>query len=803
MVSVRRSILYLFLMTLLFPFIASAVVPTGYLDTSFRRPYGYATYPTPYMYGERPNAVALQKDGKVVVVDTTAEKPREAQIAVTRYNPDGTPDGDFNGSGTVLYNNSDLTYATDVAIQSINGQDKIIVAGFRSPDENLYDLILLRYNTDGTLDTSFYGEFTTNVGFDGVNTSASLAIQNDGKILVATHGGSPGSDSKKLVLLRFNQNGSLDQGFGSGGFVEYTEYIYGDPDAGGFVTDNINGKGVRITPDGSKIVVLIKVYAYTTLLRFDMSGTLDTDFRAALFLGQPTFGGEYTGSLPRDMEVQPDGKIVVVGEAGVLPFVLRYTEEGNLDPFFGDGSGVVYFNYKDFFGLSDDPVRSSNARGVALQPDGNILMVGSCPVDHNGDEVSDDMDVFHVRYTSNGTIDTSFGAGGVVTFDGGWRDGSTYYGDLGEAVAVQPNGKVVVVGSIRVYDNPDNPDPQLSHNDMVIMRFGDQPSPEPPSMEISPKSYNFGEVENGKIKTKQFTLTNIGQSDLTISNIELVGADNAYFKIDPGTCQNLTPTIIPGGSCVFAVSFAPGSEGLKTAILKVTSNNPYTRVATDDIPVEVSLQGTGITVPVGYMLSVSTDGNGIGSVKSKPKGISCNVNGPACESQFLTGTEVILYPVVEQEGTRFTGWSGACSGRKECKVVMDSDKEVKATFMADPTILVCPQSKNFKDVRIGKMKAAFISVKNGTKNGKVPLHINGITLTGSTSSFGIFKDECSNRTLEPREVCMFGVVFDPDAVAAHAAEAQISSTDPASPIKTVALSGNGVAPPPPKPPRRK
>ena len=155
MVSLRRSILYLFFMTLFFPVLASAVVP-GFFDTTFNSPNGFATYLTPFMYGERPNAVALQSDGKIVVVDTTAELSGEAQIAVIRYNPDGSLDRSFNDSGRVLYNNSYLSFATDVAIQAEDG--KIVVAGFRSPeDENWYDVILLRYNSNGTLDTSFNG----------------------------------------------------------------------------------------------------------------------------------------------------------------------------------------------------------------------------------------------------------------------------------------------------------------------------------------------------------------------------------------------------------------------------------------------------------------------------------------------------------------------------------------------------------------------------------------------------------------------------------------------------------------------
>ena len=68
--------------------------------------------------------------------------------------------------------------------------------------------------------------------------------------------------------------------------------------------------------------------------------------------------------------------------------------DGTLDTTFGEDSGVVYFNYRDHFGYSDDPVRSSSARNVAIQQDGSILMVGSCPMNHDEDILSDDVDVF-------------------------------------------------------------------------------------------------------------------------------------------------------------------------------------------------------------------------------------------------------------------------------------------------------------------------------------------------------------------------------------------------------------------------
>jgi uncharacterized delta-60 repeat protein len=788
MVNVKRSILYLFFLTLLYPVIASAVVP-GYFDTTFNTPNGFAAFSTPFMYGERPTAVAIQGDGKIVVVDTHGDDSGRTRIAVIRYNRDGSLDSTFNHpEGVVLYNHDNvLSFATDVAIQS---DGKIVVAGFRSQvAQNWYDIMVLRYNTDGSLDTSFSGGevvFTNNVEFDGVDTVASIAIQNDGKILLATHTFLSGTDTKNLLLLRFNPNGSVDESFGSQGVVQYGYYFKGDVE-----TDDISGRKVKITPDG-QVAVLVKVFAFTAMLKFNMEGVLVSESEP--YCGQLKPMGYFSGALPRGMEVQQDGKIVVAGEADNSPFALRYTPEGELDTAFGAGTGVISFNYRDHFRYLDEPLRSSSARNIAIQPDGNILLVGTCPMDHDGNMLSDDVDVFLARYATDGAIDTSFGINGLATFDGEWRAGETYLGDIGQAVALQSDGKIIVVGNMRA-----NAVASGDHYDMVVMRFVGQPGPD---IEVSPVNYDYGEVPTRSSKIQQFSITNIGQTDLAVSGIDLVYGDGISFLVESGTCQTLTPTIVPGGSCMITVRFVPGSEGLKTSTLRITSNDPYARAITYG-PVEVSLQGTGMPVQSNYTLTVITDGDGVGIVQSKPKGIKCGKNWTDCKELYTAGKEIKLYHIIEQEESKFVGWSGACSGKKECKVVMDSDKEVTAIFQSDPTIVVWPRYKDFKNVRTGWMKAAVIFIKNSTMNGRKPLEIGTINIGPQASLFQIFEDRCSGKVLEPREACFFGVLFEPEAVGSFAAEISIPSNDPGSPVTAVQLKGNGAAPPPPKHPSKR
>jgi uncharacterized delta-60 repeat protein len=772
-------------MTLFFPVLASAVAP-GFFDTTFNSPNGFATYLTPYMYGERPGGVAIQSDGKIVVVDTHAYNRNEAQIAVIRYNPDGSLDSDFSSTqGITLYNSAYLSFATDVAIQR---DGKIVVAGFRSADENLYDLILLRYKSNGDIDSTFgiNGEviYTTNIGFDGIDSVASLAIQEDGKILIATQ--AVANAQNMLLLLRYNPSGTLDTSFNESGIVTFGYYKNG-----GVETNNIIGRKVKVAPGGN-IAVLIKAFAFTAVLQYGVNGNLIS--QSMPFCGQTGCiveePEEPIGALPKGMEVLPDGRIIVVGETGVFPFVMRYMGDGNIDQTFGEGAGVVYFNYRDHFGFSDLTVRSSSVRNMAMQPDGSILMVGSCPMAHDLNVSSDDMDVFLGRYTPEGILDSSFGINGIVTFDGVWRGGVTYYGDLGQAVAVQPDGKIIVTGNMRAIASEPG-----DHYDMVIMRFIGQPGPD---IDVSPIFFDFGEVPKGGAKVQQFNISNIGQSDLTIADIELIGSDSNNFTVDSGTC----PIIAPGGICIITVRFTPGSEGLKTVTLRITSNDPYARAAIY-WPVEVSLQGTAVAAQASYTLTVSTDGNGSGIVQSKQKGIKCGKNWTDCTETYAAGKEITLYRIVEQEESKFIGWSGACSGVKECKILMDSNKEVKATFRADPTLFMWPKFRDFRNVRIGRVKAAFFVVKNSIKNGRKPLEIGPIGLSQTPSPFQIFENECSGKVLQPRDACVFGVLFEPDVAGEYNAEITIKSNDPATPVTAVHLRGNGLPPPPPKPPRKK
>ncbi len=159
--------------------------------------------------------MAIQIDGKIVVAGQSGNGSNH-DFAVVRYNGDGSLDSSFNGTGKVItpIGNGDDN-GNSVAIQS---DGKIVVAGSSYNGSN-HDFAIARYNSDGTLDTSFNGtgKLTTPVGSSD-DYGYSVAVQSDGKIVVAGESFVTGSNLD-FSVVRYNPNGSLDLSFNGTGKV--------------------------------------------------------------------------------------------------------------------------------------------------------------------------------------------------------------------------------------------------------------------------------------------------------------------------------------------------------------------------------------------------------------------------------------------------------------------------------------------------------------------------------------------------------------------------------------------------------
>ena len=317
-------------------------------------------------------AVAIQPDGRIVAVGTANVQARWV-FAIARYDRDGTLDTTFGKNGRVRigFTPSGDDAAADVAIQP---DGKIVVVGSSFV---LDRFALVRLDPDGTLDSTFHadGKVTTNAG-DGTDSAGAVAIQPDGKIVVAgqswTLSGWDGID-----VVRYETDGTMDPTFGTDGIatVDLTE---GSDGAGDMASD------IAIQPDG-KIVVAgdagggAEFTSGFGLARFDDDGTPDVTFH-----GDGTVVTNFTrwDDSASDLAIQPDGKIVAVGVAGyswdtVATFALvRYDPDGTLDGSFGD-NGKLRTRFPTI--ASDDPVGivGAWATGVTIQPDGKIVLAGS------------------------------------------------------------------------------------------------------------------------------------------------------------------------------------------------------------------------------------------------------------------------------------------------------------------------------------------------------------------------------------------------------------------------------------------
>jgi len=424
----------------------------GSPDTTFGGGTGKATLSFGSAGADEAYALALQS-GKIVLagVSWVNFNTYNSEFAAARFNSDGSLDTTFGNSGVVTVDVCGFSGAQGVAIQS---DGKVVVAGWNNNVQYLF--ALARYNSDGSLDGSFGvdGKLTTAVGSTNAVASA-VAIQPDGKIIAAGYSYTGFYIYQDFALVRYNADGSLDSSFGSGGqVVTPLGGIYDDANA------------IALQSDG-KIVLAGPTQTGTGVdnfgvARFTTNGALDSSFGGTGKIITTIAGGE---SVANGVGIQADGKIVVAGYAYVganTNFALvRFNPDGSLDNSFGSfgrvstafGSGNPAYGY-----------------GLALQSDGKIIVAGQVVIGGIGYMAL-------ARYATNGALDASFGSGGQVTT----QVGLTY--DQANAVAVLPNGKIVVAGLsyqgsfdeyAMVRYNPDGSlDSSFGTGGKVIMSFED------------------------------------------------------------------------------------------------------------------------------------------------------------------------------------------------------------------------------------------------------------------------------------------------------------------------------------------
>lgn len=329
----------------------------------------------------------------------------------------GDLDPSFGTAGLTMTGIGVFDEARAVAVQP---DGKIVVAGYA--DVGGFAFAVARYTAAGVLDPTFGdgGRVITAIG-DRAEAFA-LALQSDGKIVVA--GRTATGAAQDVALARYLPSGALDSGFGNGGVVQVA------------IGPGLDwATAVAILPSGA-ILIAGRAGAFAgissgdfALARLTTAGALDPTFSGDGYLLTDISGGidEITS-----MAITPAGDIIVAGFAtnggGVDFAVARYRPTGELDQSFGAG-GIAIAD----LGTSFDQVES-----VALQPDGMIIAAGFV---YPG---VDDQDFAVARFTATGVLDSGFGGGGtaVTRFGGG--------ADSARAVMVQPDGKILLAGYAQI-----------------------------------------------------------------------------------------------------------------------------------------------------------------------------------------------------------------------------------------------------------------------------------------------------------------------------------------------------------------
>ncbi len=291
-------------------------------------------------------SLALQADGKIVVAGYTVGTDRN--FALARYNADGSLDSSFGTGGKVITDFGGNDYAYAVTLQA---DGKIVVAGSFDDNDGSADddFALARYNTDGSLDSSFGtgGKVLTDFHAGWQDIARSIVIGPDGKIVVA------GQDNQDFAVARYNPNGSLDTSFDSDGRVTT---------AFPFRNDVVHG--VALQADG-KIVVAGESSTDFALARYNANGSLDASFGS----GGTVLSDFGVVDIATGLVLQSDGKIVVAGYSttgsGYNFQFARYNTNGSLDASFGNNGSVV-----TDFGNADQ------AHAIALQADGKVVAAG-------------------------------------------------------------------------------------------------------------------------------------------------------------------------------------------------------------------------------------------------------------------------------------------------------------------------------------------------------------------------------------------------------------------------------------------
>lgn len=377
--------------------------------------------------------------------------------------PAGTLDRSFGNNGIVVDHNAaggnDNDFGSAITTDSLG---RILVTGMSRNASGNMDMVIWRYNADGTPDTTFNPGsshpgivvHSSAAGWDGNDSGRSLTRDSQGRILVT--GYSSGiyntgfSYDPDMVIWRYKPDGTLDTTFNPGGTIP--GIVVHDSAAGG------NGQdwGFSITTDSQERILVSgwswnsAHYADMVIWRYNPDGSLDTSFGNNGIVVHDNAAGGNGNDGGYSITTDSQGRILVAGSSyngsDDDMAIWCYKTDGTLDTTFGNNGIVISDGAAG--GYSGD-----SAASITVDSQGRILVTGfSWNAANNADMVI-------WRYDSNGLLDLGFGNNGVVIHDGA---AGVNGNDYGNSITTDSLGRILVTG---------RSSNTASDEDMVIWRY--------------------------------------------------------------------------------------------------------------------------------------------------------------------------------------------------------------------------------------------------------------------------------------------------------------------------------------------
>ncbi len=378
-------------------------------------------------------SITIDGQGKILVAGHSKNASFNEDMVIWRINADGTLDNSFGNNGVVVHNGAAGGNSNDRGTSIvIDSNGRIVVAGYSFNGSNI-DMVIWRYNPDGTLDNSFgnNGIVVHDNAAGGNDNDWGFSITTDSQNRVLVTGTSfNASNNYDMVIWRYNSNGTLDNTFGNNGVVVH------DSAAGG----NGNDIGSSIVVDSNGKIV-VAGYSFNgsdndmVVWRFNANGTLDNSFGNNGIVVHNSAAGGNGDDIGKSVAIDSSGKVLVTGLSKNINgdydmVVLRFNADGTLDNSFGN-NGIVVHN--------DASGGNGNDRGYSISIDsqGKIIVTGNS-MNSNG---NDDMAVW--KLNADGSLDNTFGNSGIVVHN---NAGGGNGNDGGYSLTIDSQGKIFVTG---------------------------------------------------------------------------------------------------------------------------------------------------------------------------------------------------------------------------------------------------------------------------------------------------------------------------------------------------------------------